>query len=82
MELYAAIDLHSNNSMLVVLDKDDHVILERRLPNDLERIRLALAPHRESIRGIAVESTYNLRSVGNSGVQRVKRRVDFHNIAA
>lgn len=30
MELYAAIDLHSNNSMLVVLDQDDHVILERR----------------------------------------------------
>jgi transposase len=59
MELYAAIDLHSNNSMLVVLDKDDHVILERRLPNDLDRIKLALAPHRESIRGIAVESTYN-----------------------
>ena len=59
MELYAAIDLHSNNSMLVVLDEDDHVILERRLKNDLERIRLALAPHREWIRGIAVESTYN-----------------------
>lgn len=59
MELYAAIDLHSNNSMLVVLDQDDHVILERRLKNDLERIRLALAPHRESICGIAVESTYN-----------------------
>lgn len=59
MELYAAIDLHSNNSMLVVLNQDDHVILEHRLRNDLERIRLALAPHRESIRGIAVESTYN-----------------------
>jgi transposase len=59
MELYAAIDLHSNNSMLVVLDKDDHVILERRLKNDLEHIRLALAPYRESICGIAVESTYN-----------------------
>ena len=43
MELYAAIDPHSNNSMLVVLDEDDHVILERRLPNDRERIRLALA---------------------------------------
>jgi transposase len=59
MELYAAIDLHSNNSMLVVLDKDDRVILERRLKNDFERIRMALAPYRESIRGIAVESTYN-----------------------
>ena len=59
MELYAAIDLHSNNSMLVVLDEEDHVILERRLKNDLERIRLALAPYCESIRGIAVESTYN-----------------------
>ena len=51
MELYAAIDLHSNNSILVVLDKDDHVILERRFKNDLERIRLALAPHREAICG-------------------------------
>lgn len=59
MELYAAIDPHSNNSMLVVLDEDDHVILERRLPNDLERIRLALVPYRASIHGIAVESTYN-----------------------
>jgi transposase len=45
--------------MLVVLDKDDRVILERRLKNDFERIRMALAPYRESIRGIAVESTYN-----------------------
>ena len=54
MELYAAIDLHPNNSMLFVLDQDDHVILERRLKNDLERIRFALSPYRESIRGIAV----------------------------
>jgi hypothetical protein len=26
MELYAAIDLHSNNSVLVVTDAEDHVV--------------------------------------------------------
>ena len=38
MELYAAIDLHSNNSVLVVTDAEDHVIFAKRLRNDLEMI--------------------------------------------
>lgn len=59
MRLYAAIDLHSNNSVLVILDEKDHVIYERRLPNDLRLILGALEPHRESIEAVAVESTYN-----------------------
>jgi hypothetical protein len=29
MELYAAIDLHSNNSVVVVTDASDHVMLAR-----------------------------------------------------
>lgn len=44
MTLYAAIDLHSNNGVLSVIDEQDHVLFERRLPNDLERVREALAP--------------------------------------
>lgn len=36
MKLYGGIDLHSNNSVVVVvLDEEDRVIYEKRLPNDL-----------------------------------------------
>ena len=59
MKLYAAIDLHSNNSVLVILDEHDLVVYERRLPNELPFILAELAPHRKSIEAIAVESTYN-----------------------
>ena len=59
MKLYSAIDLHSNNSVLVVQDEADRVILEQRLPNELPIILAQLAPHRKRIQAIAVESTYN-----------------------
>ena len=59
MKLYAAIDLHSNNSVLVILDEMDRTVLQRRLANNLEQICQALCAHREAIEGIAVESTYN-----------------------
>lgn len=59
MKLYAAIDLHSNNCVLVILDENDQVLYEKRLPNDLRLILGALEPHREGIEGVAVESTYN-----------------------
>ena len=59
MKLYAAIDLHSNNSVLVILNEADRMVVQRRLPNKLECIREALCPYGEQIEGIAVESTYN-----------------------
>jgi len=59
MKLYSAIDLHSNNSVLVILDENDKVVYERRHPNELPIILEQLAPHRENIQAIAVESTYN-----------------------
>ena len=59
MKLYAGIDLHSNNSVLVILDEHDQIVYEQRLPNELPTILAQLAPHRESIEAIAVESTYN-----------------------
>jgi len=59
MKLYAAIDLHSNNSMLVILNENDRVVYEKRLPNELPIILAELAPHHASIQAIAVESTYN-----------------------
>jgi len=59
MRLYVGIDLHSNNSVLVILDEKDKVVYERRHPNDLKVILAQLAPHRKNIQAIAVESTYN-----------------------
>ncbi len=59
MSLYCGIDLHANNSYVVVSDLEDHVVLGRRLPNDLERVLRALEPYREALAGVAVESTFN-----------------------
>lgn len=59
MELYAGIDLHSNNSMVVVLDGSDRVILRKRLPNDLNGIVSALRSCAGQVQGVAVESTFN-----------------------
>lgn len=59
MDLYVGIDLHSSNSYIGILNKDAERIMSRRLPNDREKILMALLPYREYIRGIAVESTYN-----------------------
>jgi transposase len=59
MELYSAIDLHSNNSVLVVMDEDDKVVFSKRLPNQLEAIVQALRDCGCGVSQVAVESTYN-----------------------
>lgn len=59
MQLYAAIDLHSNNNVLVILDEGDRIVLEQRLRNDLPSILARLAPYREHVQAVAVESTFN-----------------------
>ena len=35
MPLYGGIDLHANNSVVVLLNEQDEVIYQKRLPNDL-----------------------------------------------
>jgi len=59
MKKYIGIDLHSNNSVVVVTDEDDRIIYQKRLANKLDEILMALAPHKEEIIGVVVESTYN-----------------------
>ena len=59
MELYAAIDLHSNNSVVSVLDEQDRTVYAKRLPNDLGAIVAALRACPGTVRGVAVESTFN-----------------------
>lgn len=56
---YSGIDLHSNNSVVTVIDEQDRVVAEKRLPNDLGRISRFLAPWREELAGVVVESTFN-----------------------
>ena len=59
MTLYAGIDLHSNNSMISVINDKDHLVWEQRLPNELALIQSKLAPYRSELHGLVVESTYN-----------------------
>jgi transposase len=56
---FCGIDLHSNNSVVVVTDETDKVLVSRRCPNDLEKVLALLAPHRDELAGVVVESTYN-----------------------
>lgn len=59
MELYAAIDLHSNNSFLVVINAEDRTVFAQRLRNNLAEIITALRSCEGKIHAVAVESTYN-----------------------
>ena len=56
---YSGIDLHSNNSVVTVTDEDDRVVVEKRVPNDLAKILGLLAPWRNELAGVVVESTFN-----------------------
>jgi transposase len=59
MKLYTGIDLHSNNSYVVIIDEKDNLIFDKRLPNDLGTIVEHLHPYQAQIENIIVESTYN-----------------------
>jgi transposase len=59
MDLSCGLDLHGDNVYCTILDKDYRPVLERRLPNDLATVLATLAPYRERLVGVAVESTFN-----------------------
>ena len=59
MKLYGAIDLHSTNNVTVVIDEQDRVVYQKRLPNDLALILKELSVYQSELEGIVVESTYN-----------------------
>ena len=54
--LYAGIDLHSNNNVLVVTDEADTVVYRKRRRNDLCAVLEALAPFTGQLEGVVVES--------------------------
>jgi transposase len=59
MELYAGIDLHSNNNFVQIIDGHDKTRFSKRLPNNIEHILNMLASYKDQIQTIAVESTFN-----------------------
>jgi transposase len=81
MKKYSGIDLHSNNSVVVVTDETDRIIVEKRMPNDLQGILALLAPHREELVGVVVESTYNWYWLVD-GLQEAGYRVHLANTTA
>ena len=81
MKLYAGIDLHSNNSYVVLIDETDKVIYQKRLSNDLTLVLKELFPFQEEIEGIVVESTYNWYWLVD-GLQAAGYRVHLANTTA
>jgi len=59
MKLYGGIDLHSNNSVIVVLNEKDEAVYKKKHNNDLLEILSCLLPFRDFLQGLVVESTYN-----------------------
>jgi transposase len=59
MKLYGAIDRHSTNNVTVVIDEQDRVVYQKRLPNDLALILKELSVYQSELQGVVVESTYN-----------------------
>lgn len=57
--LYAGIDLHSSNNVIVINDKEGNQVYRKRLRNQLDSVGQALEPYRTDISGVVVESTYN-----------------------
>ena len=59
MALYCGIDLHSNNHVVSVIDESDSKVIEQKLNNDIGHTLDILAPYREELAGVAIESTFN-----------------------
>jgi len=81
MPLYGGIDLHANNSVVVLLNEQDHVIYQKRFPNHLPTILEPLGRHHREIEGVVVESTYHWYWLVD-GLMEVGYRVHLANPAA
>ena len=81
MSLYGGIDLHANNSVVVLLNEQDQVLYQRRLSNHLPTILEQLAPYHADLKGVVVESTYNWYWLVD-GLMEADYRVHLANPAA
>jgi transposase len=81
MKYSCAIDLHSNNNLVVVSDELDRVVCAKRLPNELCTVLELLEPYRDGLIGVVVESTYNWYWLVD-GLQAAGYRVHLAHAAA
>ena len=58
-KLMAGIDLHSNNIVVGVMDMEGKRVAHQKLPCELQEVVTFLAPFKERLENVAVESTYN-----------------------
>ncbi len=59
MNYFAGCDLHSNNTVIGILDEKGKKIYTKRAPNDLNQILNHLKPFKNEMKGVVVESTFN-----------------------
>ena len=59
MQLYAGLDLHSRNTYIGIMDQEFKRLFGKRVLNKLPVILDTLAPFRDQLKGIVVESTFN-----------------------
>jgi len=81
MALYAGIDLHANNNVVVLLNEQEQVVYQQRLANQFPIVLEQLAPYREEITGVVVESTYHWYGLVD-GLMAAGYRVHLANPAA
>ena len=55
----AGIDLHSNNLVIGLVDAEGKRLLHRKLDCELKQVLDLLAPYKEQLHNVAVESTFN-----------------------
>lgn len=68
---YSGVDLHSNNSVVTVIDDTDRVVAEKRQPNDLTKILAILTPsHTELPRGRVIQLVPARRRAAGRGPER------------
>ena len=79
--MYGGIDLHSNNSVVAIIDDADRVVAQKRLPNDITKIVGFLARWQDQLAGVVVESTYNWYWLVD-GLQDAGMHVHLANTAA
>jgi len=56
---FCGIDLHSSNSVVVINDETDKVVVSSRCRNELSKVLALLEPYKDELAGVVVESTYN-----------------------
>jgi transposase len=58
-KVMAGIDLHSNNAVIALTDMDGKRLGSRKVPCELKEVVKFLAPFKQRLEKVAVESTYN-----------------------